>query len=133
MDTNGHESHENEKILCKEEVYNVVSCAMEIIDDIGHGLHEKPYENALVVEFKLRHIPYDQQKRFPIIYKGHEIGLYIPDLIAYDQVIVDTKVIEKITDHERGQILNYLKISGLRVGVILNFKHKKLQWERLVL
>jgi GxxExxY protein len=121
-----------DKVLLKEEVYNIVSCALEICDEVGHGFHEKPYENALVIEFALRDIPYAQQKRYPITYKGHEIGSYIPDLIAYDSVIVDTKVIEKITNHERGQILNYLKISGLRVGLIINFKHKKLEWERLV-
>ena len=57
----------------------------------------------------------------------------IPDLIVFDTVMVDTKVIDRITDHERGLMLNYLRITKLRVGVILNFKHRKLEWERLVL
>ena len=56
-----------------------------------------------------------------------------PDVIAFDAIVVDTKVIDKITDHERGLMLNYLRITKLRVGVILNFKHRKLEWERLVL
>ena len=60
-------------------------------------------------------------------------GLFIPDLIAFDAVVVDTKVIDRITDHERGLMLNYLRITKLRVGVILNFKHAKLEWERIVL
>ena len=51
-------------------------------------------------------------------------------MIAFDSVVVDTKVIERITDHERGLMLNYLRITGLRVGVIINFKHRKLEWER---
>jgi GxxExxY protein len=59
--------------------------------------------------------------------------LFIPDLIAFDQVVVDAKVIDRITDVERGQMLNYLKITKLRVGVILNFKTPKLEWERIVL
>jgi GxxExxY protein len=54
-------------------------------------------------------------------------------MIAFDSVVVDTKVIERITDHERGLMLNYLRITGLRVGVILNFKHRKLEWERIAL
>ena len=59
--------------------------------------------------------------------------MFIPDLIAFNAVIVDTKVIDRITDHERGLMLNYLRITNLRVGLILNFEHRKLEWERLVL
>ena len=106
---------------------------MEVLNELGHGLHEKPYENALVVEFGLRKIPFKQQPNFEVLYKGHKVGLFIPDLIAFDAVIVDTKVIDCITDIERGQMLNYLKITKLRVGVILNFKHARLEWERIVL
>jgi GxxExxY protein len=76
---------------------------------------------------------FKQQVNFDVVYKGHKVGQFIPDLIAFDQVVVDAKVIDRITDVERGQILNYLKITKLRVGVILNFKNPKLEWERLVL
>jgi GxxExxY protein len=121
------------KLLLKDEVYQIVGCALEVLNTLGHGLLEKPYENALVVEFGLRKITFKQQPRFDVIYKTVKVGEYIPDLIAFAQVVVDTKVIEKITDHERGQMLNYLKITGLRVGLIVNFKHARLEWERLVL
>ena len=67
------------------------------------------------------------------MYKGEVVGEYVPDLVAQEQLIVDTKTIERITDHERGQMLNYLRITGLPVGVSLNFKHARLEWERLVL
>ena len=117
----------------KDEVYQVVGCAMEVINTLGHGLLEKPYENALVVEFGLKGIPFKQQPRFEVIYKGVKVGDYIPDLIVFDRIVVDTKTIDRITNVERGQILNYLKITQLRVGLILNFKHPKLEWERLVL
>ena len=105
---------------------------MEVHNGVGHGFHEKPYENALVVEFRLRHIPCDQQKRFDIRYKSEKVGEYIPDLIAFGKIIVDKKVIEKITSHEVGQMMNYLKISGLQLGYILNFKHPRLEWKRVV-
>ena len=107
--------------------------AIEVLNEIGHGIHEKPYENALVVEFGIRKIPFKQQVSFDVLYKGHRVGLFISDLIAFDQVVVDAKVIDRITDVERGQMLNYLKITKLRVGVILNFKNPKLEWERIVL
>ena len=106
---------------------------MEVINTLGHGLLEKPYENALVVEFGLKNIPFQQQPRFDVLYKSIKVGEYVPDLIVYEQIVVDTKTIEKITNHEKGQMLNYLKITGLRVGLILNFKYAKLQWERLAL
>lgn len=127
MNTNTHE------LLFKEEVFQIVGCAMEVLNTLGHGLLEKPYENALVVEFGLRGIPFQQQPRFDVIYKSVKVGEYIPDLIAFGQIVVDTKTIERITDVERGQIINYLKITGIKVGVILNFKHAKLEWERIVL
>ena len=119
-------------LLLKEEVFAVVGAAMEVLNGLGHGLHEKPYENALVVEFGLRGISFEQQRRFPVLYKTVPVAEYVPDLIAQG-VIVDTKVIECITDHERGQMINYLRITGRKVGVILNFKRAKLEWERIVL
>jgi len=106
---------------------------MEVLNGLGAGLNEKPYENALVVEFELRGIPFDQQKRFQVMYKGVSVGDYIPDLIAGDAVVVEAKVIDRISDIERGQMLNYLRISGNKVGLILNFQRPKLEWERLIL
>jgi GxxExxY protein len=67
----------------------------------------------LVVELGLRKIPFRQQPAFDVLYKGHKIGLFIPDLIAFDCIVVDTKVIDRITDHERGLMLNYLTITKL--------------------
>jgi GxxExxY protein len=121
------------KLLLKEEVYQIVGSAIEVLNELGHGLHEKPYENSLVVEFGIRKISFQQQANFDVLYKGHKVGLFIPDLIAFGSVVVDAKVIDRITDVERGQMLNYLRITKLRVGVILNFKNPKLEWERIVL
>jgi len=122
MDTN------HDRLLLEEEVFQIVGFAIEVPNTLGHGIVEKPYENALVVEIGLRKIPFRQQPAFDVLYKGQQV-----DLIAFDIIIIDTKVIDKITDHERGLMLNYLRITHLRVGVILNFKHRKLEWERLVL
>jgi len=126
-------TNKRELLLLKDEVFQIVGCAIEVLNTLGHGLLEKPYENALVVEFGLRKIPFRQQPVFDVLYKGQKVGVFVPDLIAFDSVVVDTKVIERITDHERGLILNYLRVTGLRVGVILNFKHRKLEWERIAL
>ena len=91
------------------------------------------YQNCLCVEFRLRNISYNQQERHQVLYKGELVGEYIPDLVVQQKLIVDTKTIDRITDHERGQMLNYLRTTTLPVGIILNFKHAHLEWERLVL
>lgn len=132
MDTNEHES-EKKPLLLRKEVYKIVGCAMDVLNKIGPGLHEKPYENSLVVAFDDENIEYTQQARFPIYYRGREVSEFIPDLIACDAIVIDTKVIERITDHERGQMLTYLRVTGKRVGLILNFHKAKLEWERIVL
>ena len=118
---------------CKEETHAIIGCAFEVLNELGHGLNEKLYENSLVVEFKRRGIAFDQQRWFEVLYKGEQVGEFIPDLIAFGQVVVDAKTIDRITDHERGQMLNYLRITKLPVGLILNFKHAKLEYERIIL
>ena len=92
-------------MLCKEEVYQVVGCAMEVLNTLGDGLLEKPYENALADELKQQGIPFAQQPRFPITYKSVNVGEYLPDLIVADKVIVETKVLEKIGNNEKAQIM----------------------------
>jgi GxxExxY protein len=121
-----------EQPILKSESRQLVGCAMEVLNEVGHGFHEKPYENALIVEFRLRGIFYEQQKQFEILYKEEKVGVYIPDLLIFGKIVVDTKVIDKITDREIGQMMNYLKISGYKLGYILNFKHPKLEWKRVV-
>jgi GxxExxY protein len=117
----------------KAETEQIIGFAITISNEIGHGLNERIYENALTILFRLNGVAYDQQRRFPVLFRGFEVGEFVPDLIAFNTVIVDTKVIERITDHERGQMLNYLRITKLRVGLLLNFKNARLEFERVVL
>ncbi len=116
----------------KTETDAIIGAAFAVLNEIGHGFHEKPYENALVVEFTQREISFVQQPRYPMLYRGVKISEFVPDLIAFDKVVIDTKTIERITDLEIGQMLNYLKITGLPVGLILNFKNAKLEFRRVV-
>jgi len=120
------------KLILKEETQKIIGQAFDVLNETGHGLHEKIYENSLTVAFNQSSIAFDQQRRFPVVFRGVEVGEFIPDLIAFGTVIVDAKVIDRIIDHERGQMVNYLRITKLRVGLILNFKHSKLEWERIV-
>jgi len=121
------------ELLEKDLVYKIVGCAMAVHNEIAHGFREKTYERALCVEFKHEGLDYAQQSSFPLIYRNQKVDEFVPDLIIEDKIIVDTKTIESIIDEDRGMILNYLRITNLKVGLIINFKHPKLEWERLVL
>jgi GxxExxY protein len=125
MDTDGY------GLILGAETEAVIGCAFEVLKELGHGLLEKPYENALAVELGLRGIHYQQQRRYDVLYKSVIVGEYVPDLVTFGAVVVDIKVIERITDHELGQMVNYLKISGHRVGLILNFRRARLEWKRV--
>jgi GxxExxY protein len=121
------------KLLLKAETGKIIGFSFDVLNEIGHGLDEKIYENSLVVLFKSNGIAFDQQRQFPVFFRNAQAGLFIPDLIVFGSVIVDIKVVDQITNHERGQMLNYLRITKLRVGLILNFKNARLGWERVVL
>ncbi len=126
-------NRDGQGLVEEDQTREIIGCAMEVMNVLGHGFLEKVYENALCVEMRLRGITYRQQPRYDVLYKNELVGEYVPDLIVSDSVVVDAKTIDNITDHEVGQVLNYLKIAGFRVGLILNFKHAKLQWKRVVL
>ncbi len=121
------------EILEKELVFRIVGCAMKVHSEVGYGFREKSYERALCVEFAHEGIAFNQQSVFPMYYRGQLIDEYIPDLDVAERVLVDAKTIDSITDSERGQMINYLKVTDREVGVIVNFKHPSLQWERIVL
>jgi len=121
------------ELLHKELAFQIVGAAMEVLNTLGHGLNEKVYENALIVELRQRGIKTDQQKRFKVLYKNVLVGEYIPDLVVEDTIIVDAKVIEAISDAEIGQVMNYLRLAKLDLGIILNFRRPKLEYRRVVL
>lgn len=119
--------------LFYEEVGKILDAAVEVHRVLGCGLLEKPYENALVREFVLRGICFIQQPRFPVEYEGVKVGEFVPKLIVFDSIIADTKTIDRITDLEVGQMINYLRVTKLRVGFIINFKNHRLETRRVVL
>jgi len=112
------------ELVEKELTYRVVGCAIAVLNELGHGLREKTYERALCVK---------QQYSYPVFYRGERIDDYIPDLEAEGRIIVEIKTVDKIIDEHIGQVLNYLKITGMDAGIILNFKHSKLEWKKVVL
>lgn len=111
---------------------DIIGAAMAVLNELKPGLDEKLYENALVIELVARGHKVEQQREFPVHYKGHFIGKLIPDLIVDGKVIVDPKVAAAFNDTHIAQMLGYLNITGLEVALLLNFKEATLTWKRVV-
>ena len=123
------------ELLLKEEVYAIVGAAIEVHRILGPGFLEAVYQEALEIECCRRDIPCDAQKLLPIFYKGQKLQKeYFADLLCYDQIIVELKALDRLSGNEEAQLLNYLKATGLRVGVLINFGSKgPLEWKRRVI
>lgn len=124
-----------DNLLYKEEVFKIVGAAIEVHTELGNGFLEPVYQAALEVELNLRTIAFEPQKRLQIFYKGINLNKeYIPDFVCFDKIIVEIKALNSLTNIETSQILNYLKVTGLKLGVLINFGSKgKLEWKRFVL
>jgi GxxExxY protein len=110
----------------------IIGAAMAVLNELKPGLDEKLYENALVIELLARGQTVEQQREFPVHYRGHFIGKLVPDLIVDGKVIADPKVASAFNDTHIAQMLGYLNITGLEVALLLNFKEATLTWKRVV-
>lgn len=121
-----------EKFVHGDLAYRAVGIAMEVHRELGHGFLEKVYENAMMVAFRLAGIKAEQQAPIKVYFRGEIVGEYIADILVEGKIILELKSQEKITDLHRAQTLNYLKATGLKLALILNFGKESLQRERLV-
>jgi len=119
-------------MLHEEITKDVIGAAMAVLNELRPGLDEKLYENALVLELLSRGHTAEQQREYPVFYRGHFIGKLVPDLIVDGKVIVDPKVATAFNDSHVAQMLGYLNITGLEVALLLNFKNAKLDWKRVI-
>lgn len=120
--------------LYKEECSKIIGAAIEVQRELNTGYHESVYQEALAVEFSLRDIPFEREKQLPIIYKGHILNkYYIADFVCYDNIIVELKAQEKLTIENQLQVLNYLKITQKKLGLLINFGESPLKFKRLIL
>ncbi|MCX6035678.1 MAG: GxxExxY protein [Chloroflexi bacterium] len=123
------------ELIFKEEVYAIMGAAMEVHRELGSGFLESVYQEALEVELARREIPFESQKPLKIVYKGQTLKKeFIADLICFGKIAVELKAQDSLSGKEEAQVLNYLKATGLKLGLVINFgSHPKLEWKRLVL
>jgi GxxExxY protein len=121
-------------LLFKDEVYAIIGAAMDVYNDLGPGFLENVYQEAMEIELETRKIPSKPRQEIHIKFKGRELKkFYIADVICYDKIIFEIKAMDKLALRDEGQLINYLKATELKVGVLLNFGHyPSLEWKRLV-
>lgn len=122
------------ELIYKEESFKIVGCCFEVYNNLGKGLLENVYKDALEFELEKNNIPFEREKHFPIEYKGEILKHhYVADFIVYDKIILEIKCTKAIADEHMKQTLNYLGISKFKLGLIINFGEESVKYKRLVL
>ena len=121
-------------VVYKDESYQIMGACFEVYQDKGSGFVEPVYQECLSMELELREIPFIEQVSLPLEYKGRRLKqTYKADFTCFDRIILEIKVASKLTDEHRAQIHNYLKATGYKLGMLVNFGHyPKVEWERIV-
>ena len=122
-----------EKILYKDLSYKIIGLAMKVHTELGYGFLEKVYENALMISFRENGIKAEHQVPIKVYFHGQIVGEYIADILVESCIILELKAQDKIIENHKAQTLNYLKATGLKLAMLLNFGKRKLEYERLVL
>ncbi|MBN2271525.1 MAG: GxxExxY protein [Sedimentisphaerales bacterium] len=116
----------------KELTGKIIGAAMEVYNTLGCGFLESVYEEALVVEFRLQNIDFERQKSLDVFYKGTKVKQFVCDFLVADDVLVELKATKDLTEIDKAQVLNYLKSTNLKLGLLLNFGAGSLQYKRVI-
>ena len=120
-------------ILLKQESYEIIGAAMAVHNELGSGFLEAVYQEALALEFTKRNIPFEQEKVIEISYKNQILSKhYIADFICFDKIIIETKALSELIGNHEAQVINYLKATRLKLGLLINFGNESVEYKRLV-
>ena len=122
------------ELLYKDESYKIIGACFEVYKEKGNGFVEPVYQECLEMEFGLQEIPFSARATLRLSYKGRELKQwYVPDFMCSEKIIVELKALTQLTDEHRAQVLNCLKATGCRLGLLVNFgHHPKLEYERII-
>ena len=112
-----------DNIIYPKEVYEIQGAIFAVYKEMGNAWHEEVYQQCLERELSSRGIPFDTTKELRIYYKGEPIEkTYIPDILCYDKIILELKTVDHLNNEHKGQLLNYLRITGMKLGLLVNFR-----------
>lgn len=119
-------------LLFPKESYDIIGAALEVHSQLGCGFTEPVYQEALAEELKLRHIPFERQKVFTVTYKGKELSKdFRVDFVCFNKIIVELKAVSDFAEEHVAQVYNYLKVTGMQLGLLINFGKTSLEYKRL--
>jgi GxxExxY protein len=122
-----------EHVAHKELSHKVLGAAFAVHNALGPGLLESAYEGALVIELRHRGLQFERQRVYPVYYRGEMAGAYVADLVVEDTIIMQLKSVKELTAVMEAQLVNYLRLSKVPVGYLLNFQGSKVEWRRFVI
>jgi GxxExxY protein len=122
---------EEKELPHSELTRSILGCCFEVMKELGPGFLEKVYKNALLMAMRQKGLQVEVERSYNVVFRGKIIGRYVADLVVNDTVIVELKCCEKLIGEHQAQLFNYLKVSGLPVGLLVNFRRRKLDWKRL--
>ena len=120
------------ELIYKELSDTVLGAAFSVHNVLGPGLLESAYEGALVIELKRRGLRFERQQIFPLYYKGELAGAYVADLVVDNTVLLELKSVQSLTKVMEAQTINYLRLSKVPVGYLINFRNTRVEWKRFV-
>lgn len=122
---------EEKELPYSELTGSILGCCFEVMKELGPGFLERVYKNALLMAMRQKELQVEVERSYNVIFRGKIIGRYVADLVVNDTVIVELKCCENLIGEHQAQLFNYLKVSGLPVGLLVNFRRRKLDWKRL--
>lgn len=119
-------------LLFPKESYDIIGAALEVHSQLGCGFTEPVYQEALAEELRLRHIPFEREKVFTVTYKGKELSKdFRVDFVCFNKIIVELKAVSDFAEEHVAQVYNYLKVTGMKLGLLINFGKTSLEYKRL--
>ncbi|RXQ93015.1 GxxExxY protein [Ancylomarina salipaludis] len=124
----------NKNYIYKDECYEIIGCCMYVHSELGPGFLEAIYQEALEIEFDRESLPFKREVEIDVSYRGQKLKKkYIADFICYGEIIIELKAVKTLEDSHYAQLLNYLKATDMKIGLLINFGSKSLQYKRVIL